>query len=140
MYVLHTRFWKVLRLWTTVCCWGSTTKPKQSGNDSLRARLQQVGTKRGDRLRDPCTPLRWSLYREAPHAETRWTTTTRKSPFHNARPQNHLTFTNADNVPRLSVVWVAFQPWVSKESASCCSLESLTSCSPTGRQQINQKL
>lgn len=40
--------------------------------------------------------------------------------------------------PSLSAVWVEFQRWVVKESASCCSLESLTSCSPTGRQQSSR--
>lgn len=40
----------------------------------------------------------------------------------------------------LCAVWVVSQLWVGKESASCCSSESSTSYSPTGRQQSQPRL
>lgn len=136
MCVFHVRFWKVLRLWTTVCCWGSTTRPKQSESASPWAHLQEAAMKRGVQLREPCIQPPWSLSRGAPHAGTHWTTMTRESPFHTVCSYRHITFTADRNVfLSLSVVWAVFQLWVVKESASCCSLESLTSCSPTGRQR-----
>lgn len=96
--MLNVRFWKVLRLWTTVCCWGSTTRPKQSESASLWAHLQEEGMKRGAQLREPCIQLRWSLYREAPHAGTHWTTMTRKSLFCAVCSYHLITFTSDGNV------------------------------------------
>lgn len=54
--------------------------------------------KRGVQLREPCTQLQWSLYREAPHAGTHWTMMTRKSLFCHVCPYYHFTFTNDGNV------------------------------------------
>lgn len=78
--MFRVRFWKVSRSWTTVCCSGSTTKPKPSERTSLRVLLQEEGTKRGAQLRELCIPLPWSLSREAPPAGTLWTMMTREEP------------------------------------------------------------
>lgn len=98
LYVFNVRFWKVLRLWTTVCCWGSTTRPKPSEINSLWAHLQEEGMKRGVQLRERCIQLPWSPYREAPHAGTHWTMTTRKSPFYALCSYRHITFKSDRNV------------------------------------------
>lgn len=129
--VFYHRFWRVLRSWTTVCCSGCTTRPKQRGRLRPRARLQEVGMRRNLQHREPYTPPQWSLYREAPHAGIRWTTMTRKLllcfPHHSVKMIQMVIL-----LLSLSVEWVVFQLLVVKESASFCSLGSLTFCSPTG--------
>lgn len=130
--MFNIRFWRVLRLWTTVCCLGSTTRPKQRESVSLRAHPSKEGMKKGPQGRDPCIPVPWSQYREAPHAGTLWSRMTRKTALQKASPHPHLKYTHRVTF-LLSLVWVGFQLWVLKGSASCCSLESSTFCSPTGR-------
>lgn len=78
VWCVHSRCWRVLRSWTTACCWASTTRPRQRGSSSPRARLQGA-MRRSLRARGPCTPPPWSPYREGPRAETLWTTMTRES-------------------------------------------------------------
>lgn len=56
VWFLHVRFLKALKSWTTVCCWGSTTRPRRSGSSSLRARRREAATRRGAAPRGPCTP------------------------------------------------------------------------------------
>lgn len=57
---LHARSSKASKSWTTVCCWGSTTRARRSGSgsSSLRARPRgaAAGRRRGAPLRGPCTP------------------------------------------------------------------------------------
>lgn len=103
MYVFYIRFWKVLKLWTTVCCWGSTTRHKRSESISLRVHPQELEMKSGVPLREPCIQPRWSLYREVPHAGTHWTTMTRKSPLDNVCSYQHVTF--RDNAEMFLVVF-----------------------------------